>query len=64
MRMPNPDSHITSGRYSRQEATFVCNECGNELEGIIETEYGGSTYTPEECPRCHGEIREKDDNAV
>lgn len=46
------DRHITSGRYSTEMVDFTCDSCGHNFAGTVETEYGTSTFQPEECPAC------------
>jgi len=43
------DNWITSGRYSESAGYVMCKKCGYETFVVAETEYGATTWTPEEC---------------
>lgn len=47
------DRWITGGRYEKQALRATCAECGKSSAVLAETEYGATTWTPEECPECH-----------
>lgn len=59
------DRWITSGRYSATYINVWCenSECetyGEEpISVLAESEYGGTTWTPEVCPKCGGELGEE-----
>jgi hypothetical protein len=48
------DAHITGGRYSSCPMRVRCAECDEWTAVVAETEYGATTWTPEECgnPNC------------
>ena len=46
------DAWITSGRYSSSLLLVTCSACGDETTVTAETEYGATTWTPEECRHC------------
>ena len=54
--MRNLDSWITSGRYSSSQLDVTCSKCGEATAVLSETEYGTTTWTPEECPKCHADF--------
>ena len=46
------DNHITSGRYRSEYLLVTCFNCRNNTVVEAETEYGATTWTPEECSNC------------
>ena len=46
------DAYITDSRYYKQEETFACRVCGNELTLMVEVEYG--RYVLPDEARCCG----------
>lgn len=58
------DRWITGGRYQCAYIEVWCQnpQCKtygiDPIEVLAETEYGGTTWTPEECPQCGGELGE------
>jgi hypothetical protein len=50
------DAWITSGRYSSSPGWVTCSKCGEDTAVLSETEYGMSTWTPEECKHCKAEF--------
>jgi hypothetical protein len=45
------DRYITGGRYSAAAGLVTC-PCGEQVAVEAETEYGTTTWSPEECPKC------------
>jgi ssDNA-binding Zn-finger/Zn-ribbon topoisomerase 1 len=52
MTLAGYDAWKTSGRYSRGESYVTCPNCDTETLVFTETEYGYTSWTPEECPAC------------
>jgi len=46
------DAWITSGRYSASWAWVTCRACDEQTLVHCETEYGATTWSPEECKHC------------
>lgn len=46
------DRYITGGRYSRENGHVTCRECGEDTIVLAETEYGATTWDPDECKHC------------
>ena len=46
------DRYITSGRYSESLMLVTCSHCGDTTRVAAETEYGATTWSPEECGKC------------
>ena len=38
--------------YRQSHVWLVCDDCGEEFDGVLLTEYGQSWVEPEECPKC------------
>ena len=53
--LPGYDAWATGGRYSRELLVALCPECEEWSPVTAESEYGATTWTPEECPRCGAE---------
>ncbi len=53
MSLPGYDAWATGGRYDKQLLRATCTHCGEQNPVTAETEYGATTWTPEECPECH-----------
>jgi len=51
------DAWITGGRYSSSAIRVTCPECEHETPVHTETEYGQTTWMPEECEKCHREFQ-------
>ncbi len=45
------DRHITGGHYSKALLLVTC-PCGEQTAVDAESEYGMTTWSPEECPKC------------
>lgn len=43
------DRHITGGRYSADQLLVTCGHCGEKTTVVAETDYGMTTWSPEEC---------------
>jgi ribosomal protein S27E len=54
------DNWITSGRYSSNHLDVTCSKCGETTAVFEETEYGMTTWTPEECSKCKHEFGDDD----
>lgn len=50
--MDGLDAWITSGRYSSCPMQVTCEGCGERTFVTAETEYGMTTWSPEECAHC------------
>lgn len=46
------DRWITGGRYRSEQLRATCEKCGESSAVLAESEYGATTWTPEECPAC------------
>jgi hypothetical protein len=46
------DRWITGGRYGSSAIIVECPRCHNHTPVLMETEYGSSTWTPEDCKHC------------
>lgn len=59
------DAWATGGRYSAAPMRVECSACGEWTPVVAETEYGATTWTPEECSNCgepfDGDERWEDD---
>jgi hypothetical protein len=55
------DAWITGGRYSRDEGQVTCEKCGAATGVTSESEYGMTTWTPEECSKCGAEFTGDED---
>lgn len=64
------DRWITGGRYQRAWIDVWCQNPACETYGeepvsvLAETEYGGTTWSPDECPHCGGELGEEQPEKV
>lgn len=47
------DAWITGGRYSKALGLVMCPDCGEQTPVTSETEYGATTWEPEECACGH-----------
>jgi len=54
------DRYITDGRYSKSVGEVTCNACGETTTVTAETEYGATTWEPEECGRCGNEFTDEE----
>lgn len=43
------DAWITGGRFSTSRGRVTCAACGEETLVVTETEYGSTTWEPNEC---------------
>lgn len=50
------DRWITGGRYSAAPGWVTCKSCNERSAVLAETEYGATTWSPEECPKCGAEF--------
>lgn len=50
------DRYITGGRYSSERLLVACPGCGETTPVDAESEYGATTWSPEECPKCGREF--------
>lgn len=55
MNLDALDRWITSGRYEKELLRVTCPECREASAVTAETEYGATTWIPEECPSCGAE---------
>jgi hypothetical protein len=46
------DAWITGGRYNASQGLVTCPSCEEQTAVTAETEYGATTWTPEECKHC------------
>jgi ribosomal protein S27E len=46
------DRWATGGRYSTDRLWVECPDCEERTAVLAETEYGTTTWTPEECKTC------------
>lgn len=59
--MDRLDNWITGGRYSKSHGYVMCPDCEETTSVTVETEYGASTWEPEECKHCGREFTEDDE---
>jgi DNA-directed RNA polymerase subunit RPC12/RpoP len=50
------DEWITGGRYSSNGGEVTCEKCGAATHVVSESEYGMTTWSPEECSKCGKEF--------
>lgn len=55
------DAWITGGRYSSCPMIVTCDVCGECTPVTAETEYGVTTWSPEECKACGVEFAGDED---
>jgi len=61
--LPGYDAWKTSGRYSSCPMVVFC-KCGESTPVVAETEYGCTTWSPEECSSCGEEFTGEEDWTV
>lgn len=52
MELKGLDAWITSGRYSSSHMFVTCKSCGETTSVFSETEYGMTSWEPDECENC------------